>query len=93
MFIKRSQVCFSPLLCGIWHTTKVVFNLSVIVPLAHRVTVNAGLLAPIHQSAAGVLGFVTRVFLQYPVSSIPFIIVIAPLHKNAHSLHVIYYSH
>ena len=43
--------------------TKIMFDLAVTVIFAHRVTVNAGLLAPTRQSAAGVLSIVSRVFL------------------------------
>ena len=43
--------------------------------LAHRVTANASLLAPICQSAAGVLNIVSRDFLHYWVSPIPIIII------------------
>ena len=59
--------------------TKIMFNLAVTVIFAHRVTVNAGLLATICQSVAGVLSIVSHVFLHYRVISIPIIIVISPL--------------
>ncbi len=54
---------FTPLLYGIWQMTKITFDFAVIAPLVQRVTVNAGLLAPTRQSAAGVLSIVSRVFL------------------------------
>ncbi len=58
--------------------TKIMFDLAVTVIFAHRVNVNAGLLA-ICQSAAGVLSIVSHVFLHYRVISIPIIIIISPL--------------
>ena len=74
--------------------TKIMFDLAVIAPIAHIVTVNAGLLASSGQSAAGVLIIVSCDFLQYRVSSIPIIIIIiAPLCMILHLLQVIYYSH
>ena len=69
---------YSPLLYGICHMTKIMFDLAVSAFFAHRVTVNAGLLAPICQSAAGVLSIVSHVFLHYRVSSIPIIILLLP---------------
>ena len=53
---------FTPLLYGIWQMTKITFDFAVIAPLVHKVTVNAGLLAPICQSAAGVLSIMSHVF-------------------------------
>ncbi len=73
--------------------TKIMFNLAVTVIFAHRVTVNAGLLAPIRQSAAGVLSIVSHVFLHYQVSSIPIIVIISPLFMIPHLLCVLYYSY
>ncbi len=65
--------------------TKIIFNLAITVNFAHRVTVNAGLLAPICQRAAGVLSIMSRDFLHYQVSSIPIIIIIiAPLFMIPH---------
>ena len=69
---------YSPLLCGICYMTKIMFDLAVTAFFAHRVTVNAGLLAPICQSAAGVLSIVSHVFLHYWVSSFPIIILLLP---------------
>ncbi len=73
--------------------TKIMFDSAVTVIFAHRVTVNAGLLAPIRQSAAGVLSIVSHVFLHYRVSSIPIIIIISPLFMIPHLLRVLYYSY
>ena len=70
-----------------------MFDLVITAIFAHRVTVNAGLLAPIRQSAAGVLSIVSRVFFHYRVSPIPIIIIIAPLCMIPHLLRVLYYSY
>jgi hypothetical protein len=67
---------YSPLLYGICHMTKIMFNLAVTAFFARRVTVNVGLPVPIRQSAAGVLSIMSRVFSHYRVSSIPILIVL-----------------
>ncbi len=66
---RTTSSVFYPLLFGIWHTTTTTFGFAVIAPLAHRATINAGLLITILQVAAAVLSFVFLVFLHYRVSS------------------------
>jgi hypothetical protein len=66
--LQTTSSVFSPLLFGIWHTTMKTFGCAIIAPLAHRATVNAGLLITTHQVAATVLSFVFLVFLHYWVS-------------------------
>jgi hypothetical protein len=58
--------------------TKIIFDLAITVIFAHRVTVNAGLLAPIRQSAAGVLSIVSCVFLHYGVSPFLLLLLLLP---------------